>query len=50
LGGMASVKGAICAIRMHNLFVTDWALHAYNCKASLTAQIRAARHVARTSI
>jgi len=35
---------------MHNLLVTDWALHAYNCKASLSAQIRAGRQAARTSI
>jgi len=35
---------------MHNLFVTDWALHAYNYKVSLPAQIPAGRHAAQTSI
>src|SRR6266446_5270254 len=45
---MASVKGAICAICMHDLFVADWALARCNCKASLPAQIRAGRHFARS--
>ena len=41
LGRMASVKAAICAVCMHNLVCkSDGALHAANCKASLSAQIR----------
>jgi len=40
-GGMASVKGAICAICMHNrVWKSHWALHAQ--KPSLAAQMRTA--------
>src|SRR5262249_2130427 len=41
LGGMASVKGAICAICMHNpVWKSDWALHAATAKPRFARRAR----------